>query len=393
MTEMEPPPLPPGARGEKIAAHPGFIGALRGIWLLTWRSQLSWRHLPGRVAILLVLPFLVYITTQPPEAWARRHSGAGHPAPPQLNRLVKRLSDTPSPLRPQQQTDLTRIFAEEYASAEKELREAQSEENAEVRSKRVHDAAAACAERILRRARDVLDESQFARFKSFEMENQTRMETAFNIHPEAWSRTAPFYHWLVDVYFFIVLPLTCVRGCGSLMRDELQADTLGFLVTRPAGRARLLCVKYLSQLAWLQILLLTETLLLFSVGAARQIPELGALLPLFVAAQLLAVPAWSALGTFLGQLTNRYMAIALLYGGIVEMGIGRIPTNINTLSLMRHLKTLLSHNGALQSIYDWPGEGIWLSICALVIAALLFLGLAAALFNFIEYLPSSESRK
>jgi hypothetical protein len=112
-----------------------------------------------------------------------------------------------------------------------------------------------------------------------------------------------------------------------------------------------------------------------------------------VAAQLLAVPAWSALGTFLGQLTNRYMAIALLYGGIVEMGIGRIPTNINTLSLMRHLKTLLSHNGALQSIYDWPGEGIWLSICALVIAALLFLGLAAALFNFIEYLPSSESRK
>jgi len=212
-------------------------------------------------------------------------------------------------------------------------------------------------------------------------------------HQETWSRTAPFYHWLVDVYFFIVLPLTCVRGCGALMRDELQAGTLGFLVTRPVSRARLLCVKYLSQLAWLQILLLTETLLLFGVGAGRRIPELGALLPLFVAAQLLAVPAWSALGTFLGQITSRYMAIALVYGGIVEMGIGRIPTNINALSLMRHLKTLLSHNGALQSIYDWPGGGIWLPIGALAIAPILFLGLAAALFNFMEYLPASESRK
>ena len=393
MTEREPPPLPPGARGEKNAAHPGFAGALRGIWLLTWRSQLSWRRLPGRVAVLVVLPCLVYITTQSPETWARRHSPLDHLAAPQLDKLARRLQDSKSPLQPQQKIDLTRIIAEEYATTEKELAGTQSEENAEVRLKRQHDAAGTCAERILRRAQEVLDESQFARFKSFEADNRRRMEALINTHQETWSRTAPFYHWLVDVYFFIILPLTCVRGCGALMRDELQADTLGFLVTRPVSRARLLCVKYLSQLAWLQILLLTETLLLFSVGAGRRIPELGTLLPLFVAAQLLAVPAWSALGSFLGQMTSRYMAIALVYGGIIEMGIGRIPTNINTLSLMRHLKTLLSHNGALQSIYDWPSEGTWLSICALAIAPILFLGVAAALFNFMEYLPASESRK
>jgi ABC-type transport system involved in multi-copper enzyme maturation permease subunit len=288
MTETKPPPPPPGARGEKIDAHPGFAGALRGIWLLTWKSQFSWRRLPGRLAVLLVLPFLVWITTQSPEGWSQHHA------------------------------------------------ELQGE----------------------------------------------------------WSRrSAPFYHWLVDVYFFIILPLSCVRGCGALMRDELQADTLGFLVTRPASRARLLCVKYLSQLAWLQILLLTETLLLFGVGAGRQIPELGGLLPLFVAVQLLAVPAWSALGTLLGQLTSRYMAIGLVYGAIVEMGIGRIPTNINALSIMRHLKTLLSRNEALQPIYDWPADGAWLSICALVIAPILFLGVAAVLFSSMEYLPASEMQK
>ncbi|MGP8201582.1 MAG: ABC transporter permease [Limisphaerales bacterium] len=393
MTELEPTPLPPGAREEKIAVQPGFMGAWRGIWLLTWRGQFSWQRLPGRAAVMLVLPFLVFITTQSPEMWARRHAPLDHLAPPQLNRLVARLRDAKLPLQPQQQIDLMKIFAEEYAATGMKVREAQAEENAELRSERLHDASATCAERIMRRAQEVLDESQFAKFKSFEADNRRRMEALINTHQETWSRSARFYHWLVDVYFFIVLPLSCVWGCGALMRDELQADTLGFLVTRPVSRARLLCVKYLSQLAWLEILLLTETLLLFSVGAGRQISGVGMLLPLFVAVQLLAVPAWCALGTFFGQITSRYMVIALIYGGIVEMGIGRIPTNINTLSLMRHLKILLSHNGALQSIYEWPSEGTWLSMCALAIAPVLFLGLAAALFSFLEYLPSSESRK
>jgi hypothetical protein len=392
MTESEQPSPPPAASPREIAIRPGFAGALRGIWLMTWRSQLSWRRLPARLAALLVLPFLVYITTQSPETWARRHAPPSSLPRPQLNKLANRLRTAQSPLQPQQQVDLAKVFAEEYAVAEKELREI-SEDNAEIRSKRQHDAAAACEQRVLRRAQDILDPAQFAKFKTFEADNRVRMEATFDTPQELWSRTAPFYHWLLDVYFFMLLPLCCVRGCGALIRDELQADTLGFLVTRPVSRARLLCVKYLSQLAWLEILLLGETLLLFSVGAWRQIPALGTLLPIFMAVQFLAVPAWSALGTFLGQISSRYMAFALLYGGIVEMGIGRIPTNINTLSLMRHLRTLLSHDGALQSIYDWPSEGSWVSICALVIAPMIFLGLAAALFSFLEYLPASESRK
>jgi ABC-type transport system involved in multi-copper enzyme maturation permease subunit len=173
----------------------------------------------------------------------------------------------------------------------------------------------------------------------------------------------------------------------------LQADTLSFLVTRPLSRARLLLVKYLAQTLWLQILLLTETLLLFAVGALREIPALGALLPLFLAVQFLAVPAWSALGVFLGQVSQRYLALALVYGFIVELGIGRIPTNINTLSLMRHLKSLLSHNGPLQSLYDWTARGLPLSIAAPILATALFLTLAAFLFTFREYHHTGEMQK
>ena len=132
---------------------------------------------------------------------------------------------------------------------------------------------------------------------------------------------------------------------------------------------------------------------MFAAGALREIPQLGSLLPLFLAAQFLAVPAWCALGIFLGQVTKRYLPLALVYGLIVELGIGDIPTNINTLSLMRHLKTLLSHDSALQSLYEWSGTGVAIPVGALLLGAFLFLSLAALLFTFREYHAASEMQK
>jgi ABC-type transport system involved in multi-copper enzyme maturation permease subunit len=266
-------------------AQPGAAGALRGLWLMTWRSQLTLRQLPMRLATLLVLPFLVYISMI---SIGRRH----------LNEVA------------------------------------------------VHSI-----------------------------------------------RTEAFYHWLINFYFFLILPLTCVRGCAPLIRDELQADTLGFLITRPVSRARLLLLKYAAQVAWLEILLLVETLLLFAAGAARGVPELGTLLPLVVGVQMLAVPAWSALGLCLGQLTSRYMAAALIYGGIVEMGIGRIPTNINILSIIRHLQTLLSQNAAIHDLYTWPTGTVATALAALVAAPVIFLGIAALLFSVVEYHHAAEMQK
>jgi ABC-type transport system involved in multi-copper enzyme maturation permease subunit len=193
--------------------------------------------------------------------------------------------------------------------------------------------------------------------------------------------------------FFVILPLSCVGACGALIREELQTDTLGFLTTRPLTRATLMVVKYLSQSAWLQIILLVQALLLFAAGSLRQIPALGALLPLFLGVQFVAILAWSALGAFLGLVTKRYMAIALLYGFIVEMGIGRIPTNANTLSMMRHLKSLLAHNAALQAVYEWPMRSVAFSVVALCLGTVVFLSLAAFMFTFKEYHHTAEMQK
>jgi hypothetical protein len=60
---------------------------------------------------------------------------------------------------------------------------------------------------------------------------------------------------------------------------------------------------------------------------------------------------------------------------------------------MRHLKTLLSHDQALQSLYQWTGSGALLPVSALLLAAALFVALAAGLFTFREYHAAAEMQK
>lgn len=374
------------ATGKKtLTLQPSLFRAWCGIWLLTWKSQFTWQRLPKQLLGLLILPVLVYITTSSPGKWSQGNTLLGDPGM-QLSNFSTRLLRAKIPLQPEQRTQLHPIFQDEFARAETAWQAVEANGTS-----RRSELIKTCYEQIQTRAKEILDDRQFASLQGFTKRNITASESASPV--VMWTRTSPFYHWLIDFYFFITLPLNCVRLCGGLIRDELQANTLGFLTTRPPGRGQLLILKYFSQTAWLQIMLLLETLLLFTAGQLREVPSLGALLPLFLAAQFLAVFAWSALGIFLGQITKRYVAMAIVYGAIVEMGIGRIPTNINTLSLTRHLKTLLAHHPALQSTYEWTGGGVPLSVGALLLATGIFLGLAALLFTFLEYHHTAEMQK
>ena len=370
---------------------PGFFAVCRGVWRLTWKAQCHWRRLAGLAAALFVLPALVYLTTWSSQDWARRQLGFGE-ARGLIGSFSRRLGKKGIPLDERQKAELINIFDSEYSGAATSL-QGPPGESPEVRVQRLNEQVDACAERILARAQSVLSGEQMIEFQDFEKKNRKDIIVRLNGSTPTWGRTGPFYHWLFDFYFFIILPLTCVRGCGAVMRDELQADTLGFLITRPVSRARLLAAKYLSQTAWLEIILLAETLLLFATGALRQVPALGSLLPLLLGAQVLAIPAWGALGLLLGQITSRYMATALVYGFVVEMGLGRIPANINTLSLLRHLKTILSHNAAAQAVYSWDQGGLFTALTALIAAPFVFFAVAALLFTFFEYHRTSGMQK
>jgi len=364
----------------------GFLRVLRGIGLLTWRSHLAWRRLPFYAALLLGLPLLVFLTTSL-RAW---NSGASRPDDPQryFNRLAQSLERRDAEMDPEQEEKLEAIFFEEFErSAPPPQGDPRVPETAEDRTKRLKD----CFARITARAEEVLNKQQMGMLENH-LQRRIR-QSEQEASRQATSRTGAYFQWIINFYFLVILPLACVNASGALIRDELQADTLGFLLTRPVSRAQLLAAKYLSQTAWLQLLLLSETLLLFAVGWLQDMQDLGPVLLLLLGAQFLAVFAWSALGVLLGLIAKRYIALALVYGLIVERGIGNIPTNINSLSLTRHLKSLLALTASPPTIYDWPGQSPWLAAGALVLAAVVFLGIAVGLFTFLEYHHTSDAQK
>jgi len=385
MQDLLPPP--PAVRANLPALAPTFLRALRGTWMITWKSRLTWRRISVLGLLLLLLPALIYMTTSSRQGWKRRQTWLGQPMA-DFSAFSARLARNGQALTPDQTARMSQIFVEEYAKAEIFVGEIRSGEGGSQKRKLE---VRSCYDRIRERARPLLSDAQIAQVRTIEERKLMSLERTRG--QPFWNRTTPFHRWLIDFYFFVILPVICVAGCGSLIREEVQANTLGFLTTRPLTRARLVLVKFLSQNAWLQLLLLAQTLLIFAAGAMRQVPDLGSLLPLFLAAQCLAVLAWSGLGTFLGLVTKRYIGLALLYGFVVEMGIGRIPTNINNLSMIRHLKSLLARNPSLQESFDWAVGGVSFSITALLLAAGIFLSLALLLFTFQEYHHTTEMQK
>jgi hypothetical protein len=367
---------------------PSFFNALRGVCLLTWKSQLTRRRLGAAAIGMLALPVLIYMTTTTPAAWAQSHRLQMGKAGAYVNGFSKRLIRLGAPLQTQQLAQFNQIVTEEFRQAESAW---ESNGPSEPTPELLRERQDACYDRIAQRVRSFLDQRQLTEFQNYQRRHRTvRTEPVRDI---LWGRTAPFYHCLIDLYFFILLPLTCVSKCGALVRDDLEADTLSFFLTRPLSRAQLLVTKFIAQTVWLEIALLAQTLLVFLAARLRVVPDLGNLLPLLVGVQLLAVLGWSALGSLLGLISRRYMALGLLYGLVIEMGIGRIPTNINSLSLIRHLQTLLGHNTVLQGVFNWPAGSSLRAVVALLVAAVLFLNLASLLFTFREYHHTSEMQK
>src|ERR1019366_5339419 len=73
-------------------------------------------------------------------------------------------------------------------------------ESGETSVKRQKAQIKATYESIQTRAQTVLDEPQFERFQTLVKQEVLRRQNS--IREPFWGRTAPFYHWLTDLYFF-----------------------------------------------------------------------------------------------------------------------------------------------------------------------------------------------
>ncbi len=103
--------------------------------------------------------------------------------------------------------------------------------------------------------------------------------------------------------------------------------------------------------------------------------------------------AYGALSALLGLTNKRYLVVGVVYGFIVEAGIGLIPTNINNISISRHLRTLLANHPAVRDLYSWVPDGTSFSALMLLAGTVLFVAAGATLFTLREYHPADEMQK
>jgi ABC-type transport system involved in multi-copper enzyme maturation permease subunit len=207
---------------------------------------------------------------------------------------------------------------------------------------------------------------------------------------------APYLMWTINFYLLLMLPLYCLALCGGMIREELQNETLGYWTTRPVSRWQLLLARFACQALWIQIVAGINAALLIMVGFWRGVPDMLSFAPLLFGVQLLAVLVFGALSTLLGLAARRYMVAGILYGAVVETGIGRIPTNINNLSMTRHLQTLLASHPRVAEAYQgmgWEPERTIQALVILTLAIIIFALSASILFSLKESHHGQEMQK
>jgi ABC-2 type transport system permease protein len=195
--------------------------------------------------------------------------------------------------------------------------------------------------------------------------------------------------WASRFYVCFLVPILAFISAAGVMRDDLKADTVDYIFTRPVSRPWFICFRYVSHVACAQLDFLLALAVVIGIGVYWQVPNLWSAVPLLLLAQMLAIIAFSAFGFFCGLLTSRYVIIGLLYGAIVEVGIGNVPTQLNQLSMIRHMLALMrpivgeSEMGMTAAVSD-TSLGMPATIAALLGFAAVMLAATVAVFTFKE---------
>lgn len=201
-----------------------------------------------------------------------------------------------------------------------------------------------------------------------------------------------FYLWSSGFYLTFLVPILAFLTAAGVMRDEYKGATVDYVLTRPVPRPAFLVFKFLSHLICAQLDFLCAFAVVVGIGVYRGVPGLWAAVPSLLLSQVIVLTAFSAFGFLAAVLTSRYVIVGLLYGGIIELGVGKIPTQLSRLSMTQQVKSMLAP-------LTWvPGQEVVAAVpstlattAILLCFAVVCVVAAAALFAWQE-LASAQSR-
>jgi ABC-2 type transport system permease protein len=195
--------------------------------------------------------------------------------------------------------------------------------------------------------------------------------------------------WAAGFYLCFLVPLLAFIAAAGAIRDELKAGTTDYVFTRPVRRPLFIVFRYIAHLACAQLDFLIALGVVIGVGMFREVPGLWAALPRLLLAQVLVVTAFSAFGFLAGMLTSRYVIVGLFYGGVIEVGIGSVPTQLHRISMLRHVVGIVQPQLGIGRVgiggpllAEAPSTAT--SVCLLLAISAVMIAATAAIFSVRE---------
>lgn len=194
---------------------------------------------------------------------------------------------------------------------------------------------------------------------------------------------------MVPLFVQIVLVFVTLVDSSALIREEIDDNTLPYLLTRPVSKPALALSKYAGYLAAALALLLPPVLVSYGVTEAYAGTGLGTdadVLWGFLGATALAVLAYGALFFFLSVVLRKPLTVGLLIGFVWENIVGSLPGDVPKLSLIYYLKSVLKGTIGVGPLSGFPTNvSAPLAAGILVAFAAAMVILAAVLFQNMEF--------
>jgi ABC-2 type transport system permease protein len=193
-------------------------------------------------------------------------------------------------------------------------------------------------------------------------------------------RVDGFEQWGAGFYLTVLVPIAAFLSGAGAIRDDMKPGTVDYVLTRPIPRPAFVVFRYFSQLACAQGIGLLAFGMLLGAAAYWKLAEVATLAAPLLLAQIMAIAAFMALGFLCAALTSRYLVLGLFYAVVIEVGLGQIPIQLNRLSILHHLRTLVSG----ESGGDFAATGAWSAIGLLVLITVVLVAAAAFVFALRE---------
>jgi ABC-2 type transport system permease protein len=189
---------------------------------------------------------------------------------------------------------------------------------------------------------------------------------------------------MIPLFFSVVLIFVTLVNATALIREEIEDNTIPYLLTRPISRPAVALYKYIGYLAAVLLLLVPPILLAYGVTEVYQRTGLGAdrdVLGGFLVATVLGSAAYGALFLFISVLVRKPLAVGLLIGFVWESIVGSLPGDVPKLSVIHYLKSILKGMIGVTPLATYntdisPGVAVLLligfSVAMIVLTMLLF---------------------